>query len=95
MTDLTNAEIERQRAALKKLFYRHPPLPARTDEEYEMIRPLISESSPTPETEPPLFDALPGCLFRWCPTLDKCKTGGCATPWAKGPVSAPGEPDET
>ena len=37
----------RLRAALKKLFYRHPPLPVLTDEEYEMIRPFISDSGQT------------------------------------------------
>ncbi len=62
---------------------------------YKALLENRSVSSPTPETGPPLSDALPECQFRWCPTLDKCKTGGCATPWAKGPVSAPGEPDET
>ena len=38
---------------------------------------------PTPETGPPLSDALPECMFRWCPTLDKCKAGGCPTPRSK------------
>ncbi|KKL47869.1 hypothetical protein LCGC14_2331190, partial [marine sediment metagenome] len=45
----------------------------------------ISESSPgetepTPETGLSLSDALPECMFRFCPTLDKCKANGCPTP---------------
>ena len=39
--------------------------------------------TPTSETGPPLSDALPECMFRFCPTFDKCKADGCPTPWPK------------
>jgi hypothetical protein len=41
----------------------------------------FSAPTPTPETGPPLSDALPGCMFRFCPNLDKCEADGCPTPW--------------
>ena len=46
---------------------------------FRIAAELSSEPSgtPTPDPGPPLSDALPECLFRFCPTLDKCKADGC------------------
>ncbi len=62
-------------------------VPKEPDSLVQMVRERlgreISESSPTPETGLSLSDALPECMFRFCPTVDKCKANGCPMPWPK------------
>jgi len=38
------------------------------------------EQPPEPD-EPP--EALADCLFRWCPTIDRCRDQGCTHPWSE------------
>jgi hypothetical protein len=49
-----------------------------------MGKAVLHQVVSTSKTGPSLSDALPACLFRYCPTLDKCKADGCSTPWSKG-----------